>query len=196
MNDVAPETWKPEAIVIGASAGAVEALFSVLSGLPQNYSIPIMVVVHLPPDKKSVIAELLQAKCEMDVHEAMDKEPIKPGTIYFAPPDYHMLVESGKFLSLSTEEPVLFSRPAIDVLFETAADVYGKNLLGIILSGASSDGANGLKMIMEEGGRVIVQNPKGAYATPMPEAAIAACPDAEIMSLKEIANYIYMMGTP
>jgi len=194
MKDETRESFKPEAIVIGASAGAVEALFSVLSDLPASYRIPIMVVVHLPPDKKSVIADLLQAKCGMDVHEALDKEPIKPGTIYFAPPDYHMLVESGRFLSLSTEEPVLFSRPAIDILFETAADVYGENLLGIILSGASSDGANGLKMIMNEGGRIIVQNPKGAYASPMPEAAIAACPGAEIMSLKEIANCIHIMG--
>ncbi len=194
MNTETTEDKKPEAIVIGSSAGAVEALFSVLSGLPADYPIPIMVVVHLPPDKKSVISELLQAKCSMDVHEAMDKEPIKAGTIYFAPPDYHILVEPGKFLSLSTEEPILFSRPAIDVLFETAADVYGAYLLGIILSGASSDGANGVKAIKNEGGRVIVQNPKDAYARPMPEAAIAACPDAEIMSLKQIALCISNIG--
>lgn len=179
-----------EAVVIGASAGALDALTIVLSPLPANFPLPVFIVVHLPPDKKSIMTELFKAKCRISVKEAEDKELIEPGTVYFAPPDYHLLVEADKKLSLSSEEPVLFSRPSIDVLFESASDAYGETLLGIVLTGANSDGAAGLKMIVNAGGAALVQQPDQAYASAMPEAAIRACPNAEILSLVQIASYL------
>ena len=153
-------------------------------------STPILVVVHLPPDKKSILAELLQAKCRLQVKEAEDKEPMQPGTIYIAPPDYHLLVEPDGRLSLSSEEQVLFSRPSIDVLFETAADAYGAQVLGIILTGANHDGARGLATICKAGGGALVQQPTGAYATAMPQAALQACPQAQVLTLHNITHYL------
>ena len=147
----------PEAIVIGASAGALDVLSNLLPALPSDYRLPILVVVHLPPDKTSLFAELIRARCAIRVREAEDKEPIEPGVAYFAPPDYHLLVEQDKRLSLSDDEPVLFSRPSIDVLFESAADAYGGGLIGVVLTGANSDGANGLKAVVEAGGVAVVQ---------------------------------------
>ncbi len=179
-----------EAVVIGASAGALEALSIILPALPANYGLPVLVVVHLPPDKRSVLADLFQAKCRIVVCEAEDKEPISGGTAYFAPPDYHLQVETDKSLSLSDDEPVLYSRPSLDVLFESAADAYGPGLIAIVLTGASEDGAKGLRTVVDAGGTAIVQNPQGAYAVAMPKAAIAKCPSAQVMSLKEIAAYL------
>jgi two-component system chemotaxis response regulator CheB len=179
-----------EAVVIGASAGALEALSDILPALPAGYTLPVIIVVHLPPDKKSLLAELFQRKCHIDVREAEDKEPLSGGTIYFAPPDYHLLVEMDKSLSLSNEEPVLYSRPSIDVLFESAADAYGPGLVAIVLTGANQDGANGLRAVCESGGTAIVQSPDGAFASAMPEAAIRACPGARVLPVSEIALYL------
>ncbi len=181
---------KFKAIVIGASAGALDALSSILPQLPAEFPLPIMVVVHLPPDKESILAQLLSKKCKLQVKEAEDKEKIKPGTIYVAPPDYHMLIENDKHISLSSEEPVLFSRPSIDVLFETASDVYEDSLIGVVLTGGNNDGTNGLKTIISLGGTAIVQQPDSAYATAMPEAAIKACPEAHILSLEQIVIFL------
>ena len=152
-----------QAVVIGASAGALEALSKLLPGLAADYRLPILIVVHLPPDRTSLFVELLRAGCAIQVREAGDKEPIESGVVYFAPPDYHLLVEQDRRLSLSSEEAVLFSRPSIDVLFESAADAYGEGLIGVVLTGANSDGADGLKAVIEAGGLAIVQNPKSAY---------------------------------
>ena len=143
----------PEAIVIGGSAGAFEALSALLPGLAVDYPLPILIVVHLPPDRSSLFAELFRARCKIRVREAEDKEPIEPGVAYFAPPDYHLLVEADRRLSLSVEEPVLYSRPSIDVLFESAADAYSGGLIGVVLTGANSDGADGLKAVVEARGR-------------------------------------------
>jgi two-component system, chemotaxis family, protein-glutamate methylesterase/glutaminase len=184
----------PEAVVIGASAGALEVLSNLLPALPSDYRLPILVVVHLPPDKTSLLAELLRVRCAIRVREAEDKEPIEPGVVYFAPPDYHLLVEEDKRLSLSDDEPVLFSRPSIDVLFESAADAYGGGLIGVVLTGANSDGANGLKAVVEAGGVAVVQSPGSAYAVAMPEAAIAACPAARVLPVNEIAAYLREVG--
>jgi two-component system, chemotaxis family, protein-glutamate methylesterase/glutaminase len=181
---------RPEAIVIGASAGALDALSRILPALPVDFRLPIMIVVHIPPDKRSVLAELFQVKCAMKVVEAEDKEPIDGGTIYFAPPDYHMLVEVDKTLSLSSDEPVLFSRPSIDVLFESAADAYGPTLLAIVLTGANQDGASGLQAVVQVGGAAIVQDPDNAFSSAMPEAAIKLCPSALVLSLDTIAEYL------
>ena len=183
-----------QAVVIGASAGALEALSKLLRGLAADYRLPILIVVHLPPDRTSLFVELLRAGCAIQVREAEDKEPIESGVVYFAPPDYHLLVEQDRRLSLSSEEPVLFSRPSIDVLFESAADAYGEGLIGVVLTGANSDGADGLKAVIEAGGLAIVQNPKSAYAAAMPEAAIAACPEARVLPLNEIAEYLREVG--
>ncbi len=179
-----------EAVVIGASAGALDALSAILPALPKAFRLPVMVVVHVPAGKRSVLAELFQAKCRVQVKEADDKEPIIGGTVYFAPSDYHLLIESDKSLSLSSDEPVLFSRPSIDVLFESAADAYGAALVAVILTGANHDGAKGMMAVLDAGGRAIVQDPESAFASAMPQAAIEMCPAARIMSLGAIAAYL------
>jgi two-component system chemotaxis response regulator CheB len=179
-----------QAVAIGASAGALQALSAILPALPERFNLPVFVVVHVPPDKRSVLAELFQAKCRVPVREAEDKEPITLGTVYFAPPDYHLLIEVDKSLALSSDEPVLFSRPSIDVLFETAADAYGAGLIAIVLSGANQDGSKGLNAVVAAGGIGIVQDPASAFASAMPVAAIAACPGARVMSLEAIAGFL------
>ncbi|CAN7728667.1 chemotaxis protein CheB [Rhizobium sp. LjRoot98] len=180
----------PEAIVIGASAGALEALSVILPSLPKDFALPIIIVVHIPPDKRSVLSELFRAKCHVHVLEAEDKEPLEASTAYFAPPDYHLLVETNNTLGLSSEDPVLFSRPSIDVLFESAADVYGPRLTAILLTGANQDGAKGMLAVARAGGELIIQDPGTAFAAAMPEAALALCPDAMVMSLGGISEYL------
>lgn len=182
------------AVVVGVSAGAVEALSAILPALPAGYALPVMVVVHLPPDRKSALPELFGPKCRVAVKEAEDKEPLAAGTVYFAPPDYHLLVEPDRRLSLSGDEPVLYSRPAIDVLFESAADAFGPALVGVVLTGASADGARGLAAVSAAGGTAVVQDPAGAYATAMPQAAIAASPAAAVMTLRRIAEFLAALG--
>jgi two-component system chemotaxis response regulator CheB len=196
MTNGSPLNNEPlrSAVVIGASAGAIDALSFILPALSKGFPLSIMVVVHVPPDKRSLLSDLFRAKCHLDVREAEDKEPLVAGTIYFAPPDYHLLVESPQQLALSSEEPVLFSRPSIDVLFESAADIFGTELIGIILTGANTDGALGLKKIHEAGGATVVQRPDQAQCEAMPTAAIQSCPEAEIMSLEEIASFLSRLG--
>jgi two-component system chemotaxis response regulator CheB len=184
-----------EAVVLGASAGAVEALSRLLPALPRSAGLPLLLVVHAPADPPSVMVELFQAKCRIPVKEAEDKEPIQAGTVYFAPPNYHLLVEPDRWLSLSSDEPVLFSRPSIDVLFESAADVYGRGLVGIILTGANADGAQGLRAVCAAGGIALVQSPESAQAATMPQAALAACPGATIMSLEQMAEFLQDLST-
>jgi two-component system chemotaxis response regulator CheB len=181
---------RTEAVVIGASAGALEALSVILPALPSQYRLPVIIVVHVPADRKSILAELFGDKCAIKVVEAEDKEPIRGGVVYFAPPNYHLLVEADHTLSLSSDEPVLYSRPAVDVLFESAADAYGPALTAIILTGASSDGAKGLEVVIAAGGTAVIQHPVAAYAAAMPQAALARCPTARLLSLAEIADYL------
>lgn len=178
------------AIVIGASAGALESLSPIISALPKDYPCAVLLVVHLPPDRKSVLADILQSKCRLDVREAEDKEPLLPGRVYVAPPDYHMLVELDKRISLSSEEVVHFSRPAIDLTFSSAADAFGSRLTGVILSGANDDGATGLRDVELAGGRAIVQRPSLAVAREMPEAALKTCRQAAELRLEEIAQLL------
>jgi two-component system chemotaxis response regulator CheB len=179
-----------EAIVIGASAGAVDALSTILVPLPADFPLPIIIVVHLPPDRKSALPELFQAKSKLAVREAEDKQPIEAATIYFAPPDYHVLIESERRFSLSSEEAVYFSRPSVDVLFESASDSFDEALAGVVLTGASQDGAAGLRSIVRAGGIAIVQRPDQSYASGMPQAAITACPTAHCLSLEDIAKLL------
>ena len=191
-----PATFKAEAIVLGASAGAIEALSQILPLMPKGFSLPILIVVHVPPNTKSMLSELFSPNCKIEIKEAEDKEAIRPGVAYFAPPNYHLLVESDGSLSLSSDEPEIFSRPAINVLFESAADVYGSGLVGIVLSGSSQDGAHGLKMICESGGLVLVQDPRTASSTAMPEAALAACPSALVLSPEDIVRTLMELSKP
>jgi two-component system chemotaxis response regulator CheB len=179
-----------KAVVIGGSAGALQALFIILRDLPANYELPIFITVHVPPERRSVLAEVLQSKCQISVREAEDKEPISAGTAYLAPPDYHLLIEKDGTLALSSDEPIFHSRPAIDVLFESAADAYGSAVVGVLLSGASSDGAKGLKSVEDAGGVTIVEDPGTAYASTMPEAALGACREAKSFSLNQLAEYL------
>lgn len=185
----------PRAVVIGASAGALEALTMILPSLPAHFPLPIVVVVHLPPHRDSLLAELLGARCELKVVEAEDKESLMPGTVYIAPPDYHVLIESDLSVSLSIEEEVLYSRPSIDVLFESAAEACGEALIGIVLSGANEDGAQGLKAIADVGGITLVQQPETASSSTMPRAAMQRCPDARAMAPDHIARYLGQIQT-
>ncbi len=189
MKPSAPEK-NPALVVIGASAGALEALSVILPALPGDFPLPVMVVVHVPQDRKSTLAEIFASKCRMTVKEAEDKEPLRPGTVYIAPPGYHLLVEVDFSVSLSSDEPVLYSRPSIDVLFESAADACGDTVTGIILTGANSDGARGLRRILDAGGAALVQAPEGASAAAMPQAALDACPGARSLPLEQIPKIL------
>ncbi|HET9931240.1 MAG TPA: chemotaxis protein CheB, partial [Polyangiaceae bacterium] len=163
---------EPKAIVIGGSAGALDALTNILPALPADFALPIALVLHLLPGKPSQLASVLSLHTRLSVRETDDKQPFTPGTIYVAPPNYHLLLEKTGCLSLSVEDPVLFSRPSIDVLFESAAEAYGPSAVGVLLSGANEDGAAGLRGIAAAGGITIVQHPDTATARAMPEAAL------------------------
>lgn len=179
-----------QAIVIGASAGGVTALFSVLGALPPAFATPVICLLHLPDDRHSQLAEVLQRRLHRPVREAQDKASIECGMIYVAGPGYHLSVESDLRFSLSLEAPVHFSRPAIDFLFSSAADAYGAGLLGILLTGANEDGARGLLHIKHNGGRTIVQDPSDAQVALMPEAALALHSPDHILSLSGIGQLL------
>ena len=178
------------AVVIGASAGGVAVLFQVLGTLPSAFAIPVLCVLHLPDDRHSQLAGVLQRRLHRPVCEARDKERISGGQIYVAGPGYHLSVERDLTLSLSQEEPVHFSRPAIDFLFISAADAYGDSLLGVLLTGANEDGARGLAYIKNNGGRTIVQDPRDAKVALMPEAALALHQPDHILTLSGIGQLL------
>lgn len=176
-----------EAVVIGTSAGGVDALSVLLPALPAGLRAAVFVVIHLPRQRPSHLVEIFQPKCALPVREAQDKERVEPGTVYFAPPDYHLLLDRGPAIALSVDDLVNFSRPSVDVLFESAADVYGSRLLGIVLTGASQDGASGLQAIRRAGGKTIVQEPATAQVPVMAEAALKQGPADFVLTLEEIA---------
>jgi two-component system chemotaxis response regulator CheB len=185
-----------EAIVAGGSAGALEVLVSVLPALPAGFRIPVALVLHLLPDKPSYLAEVLASRCSLAVKEAEDKEPLAPATIYLAPPNYHLLIEKDRSFSLSIDEPVHFSRPAIDVLFETAADAYGHALAAVLFTGANEDGARGLARIKKLGGMTLVQAPETAFVRTMPEAALRLAEPDRILPPAEIGPFLARLGRP
>lgn len=174
------------AVVVGGSAGGIEALNALLPALSRNLAVPVAVVIHLPPDRPSMLPQLFETKCAVPVREAADKDTVEPGVVYFAPPGYHLLFERDGLFSLSVDEPVHHSRPSIDVLFDSAVWAFEGDVLGIVLSGANSDGAQGLSAIMARGGLGWVQLPSSAYATAMPEAASALCAKARVLSLDQM----------
>jgi two-component system, chemotaxis family, protein-glutamate methylesterase/glutaminase len=179
-------------IVIGASWGGLRAIRQVLSDLPDDVDVPIVVAQHRHPDSlEGALAQLLQEETDRPVLDVEDKMRIEPRHVYVAPPDYHVLVEATSLLALSVDERVRFARPSIDVLFESAADAYGAGVIGIILTGANDDGALGLARIKRRGGVALVQDPAGAARRNMPEAAIAATVADAILPLEEIGKFVY-----
>lgn len=185
-----------EAAVIGASAGGIDALLTLLPALPADLRQAVICILHMPPDRESRLAELFGERLPQPVREAADKEPIVPGTIYFAPPGYHLLVEQDRSFSLSCEPPVHFARPAIDVLMESAADAYGPALAGILLTGANQDGADGMARIRACGGLAIVQDPDDAQVPAMPMHAIRRCAPHLVLPLARIAALLPMLERP
>lgn len=179
-----------EAIAVGASAGGVEALLNIFTPLRKGFSLPVLVVLHLPDERNSQLAQVFRHRLAIPVEEARDKQDIRPGTLYVATPGYHLSIEADRSLSLSLEAPVHHSRPSIDVLFESAADVYGPGLLAVVLTGANSDGAKGLARVKELGGITVVQDPKEAQVSTMPEAALALHEPDHILTLQGIGQLL------
>jgi len=175
-----------ELVAIGASWGGLHAVGRVLEALPDDFGAAVVIAQHRRADvDDGRLAKLLDARCALDVAEAEDKQALDPGTVLVAPADYHMLVERG-WVELSVDAPEHFSRPSIDVLLMSAADAYGERAAGVVLTGANADGAAGLARIAWRGGPAIVQGPDTAERREMPEAALAATPDARVASLDEI----------
>lgn len=182
-----------EAVVIGSSAGGIKALSMVLAALPGDFALPVIIVQHLHPSSDSYLARILDAKCQLTVKQADEKEAIAEGVVYIAPPNYHLLIEEDRSLSLSVEGPVNFARPSVDVLFESAVYAYRNKLIGMILTGANNDGHQGVKKIKQIGGYVIVQDPATAEADAMPKAAIAATQVDKILPLEQIGPYLLQL---
>ncbi|MDN4546227.1 chemotaxis protein CheB [Pseudomonas sp. C32] len=179
-----------EAIVIGASAGGVEALLSILGTLREGFTLPIIVVLHLPDQRCSHLAEVFARRVALPVIEACDKTPVDAGTLYFAAPGYHLSVEQDRSFSLSLEPRLHHSRPAIDYLFESASDAYGAHLAAVLLTGANRDGARGLTHVKQQGGLTIVQDPQEAQVATMPQAALAMHEPDHILPIRGIGRLL------
>jgi two-component system chemotaxis response regulator CheB len=188
-----------DALVVGASAGGIEALMTLLPALPANARISVLVVLHLPRGQPSALVEIFTPKCALPVREADDKEPLEVGTVYFAPPDYHLLVDrdadGSAIVALSSDEAVNYSRPAIDVLFESAADHFENRLGCILLTGANSDGAAGVAAVRAAGGVTIAQDPGTALATAMPKSAIDRGVVDHVLTLEQIRELLTGLRT-
>ncbi|HEY1149853.1 MAG TPA: chemotaxis protein CheB [Pseudoduganella sp.] len=182
-----------EAVIIGASAGGVSALLQILPALPASYTLPVVVVLHVMPGRHSQLAEVFQQRMAMKVVEAGDKDELIPGTLYFAPAGYHLLVEAEGTVSLSCDPPLHFARPSIDVAMESAADAYGPELVGILLTGANDDGARGLAAIGRAGGLTVAQDPEEAEVDVMPRRAIEIRKPDLVLSLAEIQRLLLML---
>jgi two-component system chemotaxis response regulator CheB len=180
------------AVVIGGSAGAIQTLLQLLPIIPATATIPIVTVVHIPARRPSLLTELFCDRCALPVREPCDKQPVTLG-VWFAPPDYHLLIEQDRTFSLSLDEPELHSRPSIDALFESAADCYGSALIAVVLTGASRDGARGVRAIGERGGRCLALDSDGTsdLAT-MPRAAIDE--GALAATLAELTDFFRALG--
>lgn len=174
-------------IVLGGSSGGIDAVLQIIKGLTPEFSLPIIVVMHQIRSSRSSLPEIIQSRTKLKVKEPEDKEKILLKHVYVAPPDYHIMVEKNGIISYNHDELVNHSRPAIDVLFEVAADIYENRLIGVLLTGSNADGANGIKMIKEKGGITIVQNPETAESPFMPIAAITKTKVDFILDLKEIS---------
>lgn len=183
-------------VAIGTSWGGLSALGRILGALPGDFAAPIVVVQHRSKDSDNLMAKLLQDTSDLTIREAEDKDTLLPANVYVAPSDYHLLVDGGE-VSLTLDAPVRYSRPSIDVAFESIARSYGSAAIGVILTGANDDGARGLARIIALGGRGIVEDPASAEMPVMPEAAKRASPGAEVLPLQDIpARLVRMVNAP
>jgi two-component system chemotaxis response regulator CheB len=178
-----------DVVVVGTSWGGLTALRTLVAGLPVDFGMAVTLIQHRHKDSDHLLRALLQDSTPLPVCDVEDKMPLEPGRVFVAPPDYHTLIEPGHF-SLSTEAPVRYSRPSIDVAFQTAADSYGHRTVGIVLTGANADGSEGLRRISDRGGMAIVQRPDTAESALMPEAAARAVPRAKVMPLEELVTFL------
>jgi two-component system chemotaxis response regulator CheB len=184
-----------EAIVVGASAGGVDALLVLLADLPAGWRLPLVAVLHLPEAYESRLPEVFRPRMRIDVREARDKAPVAPATLYFAAPGYHLSIERDRVFSLSCEPPLHWSRPSIDVLMGSAADAYGPALAGLILTGANEDGADGLALIHRAGGFTAVQDPDEAQAPAMPRAALARHRPDHTLPLRQLRELLLKLDS-
>jgi two-component system chemotaxis response regulator CheB len=182
------------AVVIGTSAGGFEALKKLLPMLVEDFKMPLVVVQHMHSESGGSVPHMLGEMCRVRVKQADEKEPLMPATVYFAPPDYHLLIDDDATLALSADEAVNYARPSIDVLFESAAEVFRQRLIGVILTGANSDGALGLKKIKDMGGLTIVQEPSDAAVDAMPRAAIAAARPHRVLTIEDIGRILNILS--
>lgn len=180
---------KYEIIVIGCSMGGMHAMQEILTALPDDFQVPIAVVQHRYRTSDEGLPSFFRRQTRLNVVDALDKQWIKPGTVYLAPANYHLLVSPGE-LHLSVDEAVAYSRPSVDVLFESAAEAYGAGVIGVVLTGANADGARGVVNIKKNGGFVVVQDPASAEAPSMPEAAIAATRVDRVLRLERIGPFL------
>jgi two-component system chemotaxis response regulator CheB len=178
-----------EIIVVGTSWGGLAALRALAGELPRQFGLPVVVIQHRHKDSDRLLATLLQDRTTLTVCEVEDKQPLLPGFLFVAPADYHLLIERGHF-SLSIDPPVRYSRPSIDVAFTSAADSYGARAVGVVLTGANADGAEGLARIAERGGLTIVQSPDTAESATMPRAALEVVPSARVLPIQGIADLL------
>ena len=186
MTPATSSLRRVDAVVIGTSAGGVDALATLLDGLPPTWHLPLVVVIHLPERRESRLAEVFRHRLAIPVQEAEDKAPVRDGVMYFAPPSYHLSIERNRVFSLSCEPPVLWSRPSIDLLMSSAADAYGPALAGLLLTGANPDGAEGLRRIHLAGGLTAVQDPAEAEVATMPLAALASHAPDRVLPLRDL----------
>lgn len=182
-------------IVIGASTGGLDALKVVLSGLPAWFEVPVVIVLHRERDGADHLTRLLQAVCHMPVLEVEDKQAIEPGHVYLAPRNYHVLMGPNAF-ELTTDAAIYFARPSIDMLFESAANTFGRDTIGVVLTGANEDGANGQRAIKQAGGLTLAQDPTSAEDGTMPRATIRSTPVDQVLPLQQIAQALIDHVTP
>ncbi|ADY52261.1 CheB methylesterase [Pseudopedobacter saltans DSM 12145] len=183
-----------ELIVIGGSAGAFLPVLDIVRSLPKGFKYPILIVLHRKYSSQYDLDKLLSEQSDVKIKEINDKERIEPGIAYLCPPDYHVLIEKEKIFSLDKSETLWYSRPSIDVAFESAIDVYGKKILGILLSGANRDGADGLLALKEIGGKTIVQDLQEAKFNAMPSAAISQAAQTMILTIEQIKEYLVILS--
>jgi len=181
-------------VVIGASAGGLTAIEKLLTPLPAGFAIPIVIVQHISPDSENYMVTFLNERCNLRVKEADEKEVVLPGTVYIAPPNFHVFIEEDLSITLSVEERVNFSRPSIDVLFETAATSIREGVIGVVLTGGNQDGAMGLKMIKDYGGLTVVQSPDEAQVSIMPTIAISTTHPDYVLTLSEISELLIRLS--
>jgi two-component system chemotaxis response regulator CheB len=179
-------------VVIGSSLGGLEAVATVLAALPEEFPLPIVIAQHrsTTPPADGQLQGIWQRHTELVVCDAEDKSPMVPGRVYIAPADYHLMIEARDRFALSTEGPVLWARPSIDVLFHSAADAYGEGVIGVILTGASADGSQGIRAIRARGGCALVQDPSDAACDVMPRAALSATSVNHVLGLEEVGRML------